>query len=80
MTKAEFSQAVKIAKDLNTDLSNKDDSIIFGCGLPNFVPVHVTIEQVAKFIRWQALQFNGEFDAHALNECAEIAKKKFLIV
>lgn len=77
MTKKQFGQAVRIAQS-REDLSKVDDSTLFGCGLPDFKPVFCTIEMVAKFVRWQCLQFNGEFNAENLNECATIARRKFL--
>lgn len=82
MTKSEFKQAVELAKlGSNGYGKNVDDSILFGCGLSDFnYPVYVTIKQVAKFINWQAMQFNGEFDAIELDNCAHIAKKKFQII
>ena len=80
MTLTQFQCAFAIAKDIDRDLSNVDDSILFGCGLRSFAPVHTTLEAVAKLIRWQALQFNGEWDAEALNEVAMIGKKNFLVL
>jgi len=80
MTLTQFQQAFAIAKDFNRDLSNVDDSILYGYGLSNFKPVHTTLEAVAKTIRWQALQFNGEWNAEALNEVAENGRKNFLVL
>ena len=80
MTLNQFQEAFKIAKDFNHDLSNVDDSILYGFGLPHFKPVHTTLEAVAKTIRWQALQLNGVWNAEALNEVAELGRKNFLIL
>ena len=80
MTLQQFQQAFDIAKNFNRDLSNVDDSILFGYGLPDFKPVHTTLEAVAKTIRWQALQFNGQWDAEALNEVAEAGRRNFLVL
>lgn len=80
MTKNEFSAAVKLAKNFDIDLSMHDDTVLFGCGLPGFTTVHVTVEQVAKFVRYQCACLNGSFDGEELNNCAEIARKKFLCV
>ena len=76
MTLAQFQKAFTIANDASIDLSNVDDSILFGCGLPLFEPVYTTLEAVAKLIRWQAMQFNAE----ALNEVTTIGRKKFMIL
>ena len=80
MTLAQFQKAFAIANDASIDLSNVDDSILFGCGLAVFEPVYTTLEAVAKLIRWQAMQFNGEWDAEALNEVATIGRKKFMVL
>ena len=80
MTLNQFQQAFAIAKDFNRDLSNVDDSILYGYGLASFKPVHTTLEAVAKTIRWQALMMNGEWDAEALNEVAENGRKNFLVL
>lgn len=80
MTLNQFQAAFAIAKDTNRDLSNVDDSLLYGFGLPSFRPVHTTLEAVAKIIRWQALQFNGEWDAAALNEVAECGRRMFIVL
>lgn len=80
MTLAQFQIAFKAAQNPTLDLSATDDSMLYGCGLPGFKPVHTTIAAVAKLIRWQARQFNGEWNAEALNEVATIGRKKFMIV
>ena len=79
MTKSEFSQAVKMVES-GADLSKFDDSNLFGCGLPDFRPVHTTIGAVAKLVQYQARTFAGTWDSVALEEIAGIAKRKFLIV
>jgi hypothetical protein len=81
MTKQQFSEAWKIARNHEIDLSNVDDSILYGCGLNDFAPVHTTLETVAKLLRWQCNYiFGGGFDAQELDNMAHIARKKFLIV
>jgi len=68
MLKDQFDRAFAIARS-KADLSQVDDSILFGYGLPDFAPVTVPIETVAKTIRWQALQFNGQWDTEELEAC-----------
>lgn len=80
MTLQQFQSAFAIAKDFDRDLSNVDDSIHYGFGLNSFKPVHTTLEAVAKTIRLQALQFNGEWDAEALNEVAELGRRNFMVL
>jgi hypothetical protein len=80
MTKTEFAQAFAIAKDSSRDLSNVDTGHMFGYGMYDFVPVHVTLEQVAKEIRWHALQFNGEWNGQALNEVAKCGRRNFIVL
>jgi hypothetical protein len=79
MTKQQFSQALKIAKS-DQDLSNVDNSVIFGYGLPDFKPVHVTLEMVAKEIRWNSFLFDGTICSTALNEVATLGRRNFLII
>lgn len=80
MKNSDFARALRLAQDLSQDLSQVDDSAIFGCGLPGFKPVFVTVKQVAKFIRWQSLCLNGNFDSEAIAECAQIARKVFVTI
>jgi hypothetical protein len=61
MKASEFAMALAIAKS-NTDLSQIDDSPLFGYGLSDFQPVVVSLEQVAKTIRWQAEYIFGGWD------------------
>ena len=80
MTLAQFQTACKAAQNPTLDLSATDSSMLHGFGLPQFKPIHTSLAAVAKVIRWQALQFDGQWDHEALNEIATIGRKKFLIV
>lgn len=80
MTFKQFQIAYSIAKDFDRNLSDVDDSNLYGFGLREFRPTHTTLEAVAKIIRWQALQFNGEWDIDALNEVIQHGRKKFLVL
>lgn len=80
MTKNEFNAAFNIAKNFSVDLTNVDSSHMFGYGLPDFEPVHVTLEQVAKEIRWAALQFNGQWNGEALDEVAKLGRRNFIVL
>jgi len=79
MTKQQFSQALEIAKS-DRSLAHIDNSVIFGYGLRDFRPVHVTLEMVAKEIRWHAFTLNGTIDSTALNEVAIFGRRSFLII
>ena len=79
MTKQELQAATAIAMDKTQDLSNVDDGIFWGFGLPSFDSVNVTLRQVAKLIRWQAVMWNGELDAAMYNEVAIAGRRKFSI-
>jgi hypothetical protein len=79
MTKSEIAKAFEIAKS-GKDLSDVDDSPLFGCALPEFDKVHCTLEQVAKLIRWQCQFMFGGWDMTEFDNCAHIAKKKFIII
>ncbi len=78
MTKQQFDKAVTLART-TLDL-NDDDEVLYGCALPNFKPVTVTLEAAAKFIRWHCVQLNGQVDSEALNEMRNISRKKWLVV
>jgi hypothetical protein len=79
MNKAEMTQALAIAKS-DADLMNEDIAIFDGYGLPDFTPVHVTVRQVARIIRWQAQYMNGEWDADEINSIANLGRKRFMII
>ena len=81
MTKPELTKALAIAKsekELND--SNASIDIFDGYGLSCFKPVHVTIDQVARLIRWQCAYIGGGWDAKELDNLCHLAKKRFLIV
>jgi len=80
MTLKQQRLAFQIADNLDIDLTDVDIDIFWGCGLSDFKPVYVSLKQVAKHMRWQALQMNGEWDSHELNETNLIGKHKFLIL
>lgn len=79
MNREQFAQATVIAMDSGISLSHVDDGIFLGCGLPGFQPVNVTIRQVARLIRWQCVQFNGELDAREYDELARLARRLFRV-
>ena len=68
MTVNQFRRAYALAMSA-VDLSKWDMSLLDGFGLPNFQPVVVALEAVARCIRWQVCQWNGGIDADALQEC-----------
>ena len=80
MTTKELTAAFIVAKNKYVDLTNEDIDIFYGFGLKDFKPVYVTINQVAKLIRWQAGTFNGGWDADAINEIGYFGRKRFLII
>jgi hypothetical protein len=79
MNKAEFKQAFAVAKS-DVNLSEVDNTLLYGCGLPGFEPVYCTTRQVAKLLRWQAQNLNGSWDMGEVNNIAKIAQRKFLII
>jgi len=78
MTKKELKEILEVAKS-NVTL-DEDLSIFDGYGLKEFKKVYVTKNQVAKLIRWQTFQFNGNIDSKALNDLINIGSKKFIII
>lgn len=80
MTKPEFAKAFELAKS-NKELSDNGAELMMGCGLPDFKPVHVTLEMVAKLIRWQAQYIFGDgWDMEEVDSLAHIAKKNFIVI
>lgn len=84
MNKAEMTAACDLAKT-DVDLSNEDQSLFDGYGLPGFKPVHCTIPQVAALIRWQAMPIfrkptDPVFMAEDLDELCNLARHRFIIV
>jgi len=79
MTRAEMTDALKIAKS-DRSLANVDTSIMYGYGLPDFQPAHVTLEQVAANIRWQAGRLDGTWDVQEINNIANLGRKRFMII
>lgn len=76
MNRQEFNRAFTIAQGPQS----LPEGPFNGFGLPDFQPVHVTLRQVAELMRWQALQFNGEWNAEALQEIAKHGRQKFIII
>ena len=82
MTKSQFSQALAVALS-DADLSQVDDSRLYGCGLSDFVaPAYTTLDAVAKLIRYQCCGiFSGKLvDSVELDNLAHIARRKFQII
>ena len=79
MNKSELKKIMKIANG-KEDLSNVDMEKFLGCAFPSFEKVHATSREVAHLFRWQAMQFNGEWDGIELDNCCKIARDKFIIL
>lgn len=68
MNAKEIKLALAMAQDHSIDLSGYDDSILFGFGLPDFVPVVVPLGAVARVMRWQSACLDGSWDWKQFNE------------
>jgi len=79
MTTKQFQQAFEIAKSSGS-LINHDISVFDGFAISSFVSVVVTIDQVARLIRYQALMLNGQWDNDALTEILKSGRRKFTVV
>ena len=79
MTKTELAAALKLSLT-DAELENVEIDIFYGFGLPDFTPVYVTLEQVAKLIRWQCHTFSGGIDAEALNELCHCGRTRFQVL
>ena len=82
MTKPEFAKAFEIAKDFDNSptIMDVDIAIFDGFDLNDFNPVYVTLRQIARLIRYQALYLSGEWDSEALNEIGHFGKKRFIVI
>lgn len=78
MTKPQFDKAFAIATS-KENLDDVDDTILYGCGTPNFKQVTTTTRTFAKLLRWQVCCVNGSIDEKELNEMREISRKRILI-
>ena len=81
MTKKEFSEAYSIAmSNEKIDVLQHPIDVFDGFGLKDFVPVYVTLRQVARLIRYQAVYLNGGIDTEKLQEVANFGRKMFKII
>lgn len=79
MDKNDFRRAVQLASRPDFSYLDYDDTVLHGIGLPGFQPVTTTIEIVAANLKYHALQFNGQWNSEALNECASYYRHKVTI-
>ena len=83
MLKSEFSRAIEIVqsgKELNLYEWMQDGMEVFdGFGLSDFKPVCCTLEDMARLIAYECLQFDGQFDREALSTIWHF-RKRFNIV
>jgi hypothetical protein len=86
MSKAEFSRVIARMNELRDadklellEFMQGDMEMFGGFGLYGFEPVTCTLDQLAKLIGYQCIQFNGELCAKALDEIWQ-HRRKFLIV
>ena len=87
MTKTELSRAVRLAQsdaDLPTFLgpgsSESLNNMFEGFGLINFPAKDVTLVALAALVRHQCLMMNGNLDHDALEEIANVGRRKFNVV
>ncbi len=78
MTKQEVRMAMRLALS-GQDLSAHDTEPLFGCALPDFKPVVVSMETVARFLRCQVVMLNGQVDENELNDLAPILRSKVML-
>ena len=80
MNIAERKSVFAIANNKSIDLLNVDDSILYGCGLPEFRPVHTTKEVCAKMVRHIGMQLNGKWDMEEVNQFFILLKRKVTLI
>ena len=81
MTAEQFRHAFVIAKaDVEIDTEKHTLRPFDGYGLEGFEPITVTLEQVARCIRYQcAYMFGGGWDEEELESLKYYGKRKFII-
>ncbi len=79
MNAKQIKDATKIAQNYSIDLSNANTDILFGFGCPDFKKVTVSLEVVARCMRWQSSQMDGGWDWKQYNEDIPYYKKNVLI-
>lgn len=81
MNKKELSQAFQIAKsDVELDHNNASIDPFDGFGLEGFETVYVTLNQIARLIRYQCFCMDGSIDNEAFQEIAYFGKKRFMVI
>lgn len=81
MTKHQFSEANTLARSNATINPEQEPIDIFdGFALPDYAPVYVTIKQIARLIRYQAIYMNGGIDSDNLQEIANCGRRKFMVI
>lgn len=68
MTNEQFRECVTLAES-DQSFAHHDDTILHGIALRDFKRVSAPKGAVVKFMREQAMQFNGTWDTEALNAC-----------
>lgn len=85
MNRPEFKAACAIALN-GEDLTGENIDPFDGYGLKGFEPVYVTLRQVARLIRWQALPImvpkgsQPSLDNEQLEGIAKVGRHKFIII
>ena len=81
MTAEQFRSALAIAKadvDIDSEVYTIDNFL--GCGLKDFAPINVTLEALARFIRYQCAYMYGGMDENELENIKWIARRKFTLI
>ena len=84
MTKDQLSQALTLARNLETPLPgylSEEMAIFEGCADREFKPIYVTVDQLASLIRGQVVScFDGSLDSEELQEIANYGRLKFMVI
>jgi hypothetical protein len=80
MNALQIKLATAIAQDTTIDLSKENDGVLYGCGLPDFERVAVSIRCVAKLMRWQCQCLDGSWDWKQFNEDLPSYRDKMTII
>lgn len=93
MVKAEIKRCVKAAMDpaqyeaerVQAALIGRTDGddwwdLFYGIGLPGAGTRYVTVGAAARFLRYQCLQLNGQWDHEELDACCRLLERRAVLV
>lgn len=78
MTKKQIAECAALAQSGNCP--SVDDSPLHGIALPDYREGYANKGQIARFLRYQCLQFNGGWDNAEFENLAYLLKRKVMMI